>query len=242
MLITLVEYVKLLFRAWKYRLADNPEEISYLLRTIKRGATVVDVGAHKGGYTFWMHKAAGPQGRVIAFEPQSKGAQLLQVLFSGTNVQVEHKALSNSIGHKDLYIQPQKFVVSFEASLENKYPEATAERIETTTLDHYCTRQRVTPSFIKIDVEGHEENVLLGAIRMLQEARPVLLVECEVRHSGPGAMQRLFDFLEDLHYKGFFYRKGRRIPLEAFDPQQDQRPEQAGTRHYVNNFYFEPAL
>lgn len=237
-----VEYSKLLYRAWKYRLVDNPEEISYLLHTIKTGDTVMDVGAHKGGYTFWMHKAVGFRGTVIAFEPQRKGARLLQNLFAGTNVQVEHKALSNSRGPQSLYIQPQLFSVSFEASLENKYAEATVEVVETTSLDQYCFDWGFRPSFIKIDVEGHEETVLSGGLKVLKEIKPVLLVECEARHSGTEAMVRLFRLLRELDYNGFFYRKGKRIPLELFDPSQDQPCEQAGTRQYVNNFYFEPYL
>lgn len=236
----LVEYCKLLYRAWKYRLVDNPKEISYLLHTIKRGATVLDVGAHKGGYTFWMRKAVGPQGRVIAFEPQNKGARLLQDLFAGTNVQVEHKALSNVIGNHNLYIQPQRFAVSFEASMENKYAEATVEVVKTTTLDQYCEEKELKPSFIKMDVEGHEEKVLLGGLKLLKEIKPVLLVECEARHSGTEAMGGLFHLLQELHYSGFFYRKGKPTRLELFDPEQDQQWKQAGTRLYVNNFYFEP--
>lgn len=235
-----MEYLKLLYRAWKYRLLDNPQEISYLLRTIHPGDTVMDVGAHKGGYTFWMRKAAGSQGRVIAFEPQSKGALLLQKLYAGTNVQVEHKALSDSVGQQRLYIQPQAYTVSFEASLENKYGEATTELVETTTLDQYCTEWAIRPSFIKIDVEGHEEKVLLGGLQVLQDAKPVLLVECEARHSGADAMERLFRLIKELRYTGFFYRRGKRSPLELFDPGQDQQKHQAGSRQYVNNFYFKP--
>lgn len=238
----MVEYLKLLFRAWKYRLADNPEEIRYLLHTIKRGATVMDVGAHKGGYTFWMKRAVGPIGKVIAFEPQRKGADLLAELFRNTNVHVEHRALSNSIEQQQLYIQPQAYEVSFEASLENKYEHSLTEWIETVTLDHYCHGQVLTPSFIKIDVEGHEEKVLEGALTVLRQAKPALLIECEVRHIGWEAMQRVFRLLEDIQYKGFFYQKGKRTSLEQFNPQQDQRTGHAGTRNYVNNFYFEPVL
>jgi FkbM family methyltransferase len=235
-----MEYLKLLYRAWKYRLADNPEEIRYLLHTIKRDATVLDVGAHKGGYTFWMRKAVGPQGLVVAFEPQSKGARLLQALFAKTNVRVEHKALSDRVGQQELFIQPQSFTVSFEASLENKYPNVITEQVATTTIDQYCTRHGLRPSFIKIDVEGHEEKVLEGGLNVLRQARPVLLMECELRHSGPQAMERTFSLLNHIHYEGFFFRKGKRTELEQFDPLIDQRTSQAGSKDYVNNFFFEP--
>lgn len=234
------EHIKLLYRAWKYRLVDNPEEISYLLRTISRGATVLDVGAHKGGYTYWMRKAVGPSGKVIAFEPQQKGARLLEQLFKEPNVQVVHKALSNKAGQQELFIQLQRFDVSFEASLENKYGNTVTEVVDTTTIDEFCKAESLSPSFIKVDVEGHEEQVLEGASQVLKTCRPVLLVECEVRLKGHYAIARLISFLKSLQYSGFFYRKGQRLPAEAFDPRQDQRAELAGSREYINNFYFEP--
>lgn len=49
--------------------------------------------------------------------------------------------------------------------------------------------------FIKIDVEGHELAVLKGATSLINRCRPVLLVECEERHS-PGGTERLFKFLQ----------------------------------------------
>ena len=41
-----------------------------------KGATVLDIGANKGIYCFWMMRAVGPSGNVIAFEPQL--AQLIE--------------------------------------------------------------------------------------------------------------------------------------------------------------------
>src|SRR3982750_1440752 len=108
------EHIKLLYRAAKYRYIDDGDEIRYLLSAIKKGATVFDIGAHKGGYTYWMKEAVGSMGKVIAFEPQEEGYCLLKKLFTG-NVIVEHLAVSDREGEQQLYIQPQHFDVSFEA-------------------------------------------------------------------------------------------------------------------------------
>ena len=72
----LKEYFKLMYRAWKYRLRSDKNEIRFLLETIKKGSVTFDVGAHKGGYTYWMKKAVGKNGKVIAFEPQQKRSSL----------------------------------------------------------------------------------------------------------------------------------------------------------------------
>ena len=62
--------LRLSFRAWRYRLRNDPGAIPYLLATLGPGRMALDIGAHKGAYSYWMIKAVGPWGEVIAFEPQ----------------------------------------------------------------------------------------------------------------------------------------------------------------------------
>lgn len=46
-------------RAWRYRHRLEPREIELVLQQLSPGDVAVAVGAHKGGYTFWMHRASG---------------------------------------------------------------------------------------------------------------------------------------------------------------------------------------
>jgi len=234
----IAEKLKLFYRAARYRWVTDRQEIAFLMRHIRKGDTVMDIGAHKGGYTYWMRQAAGNRGKVIAFEPQAAGASLLRQLFDAS-VQVENKAVSNEEGITRLFVQPQRFHVSFEASLENKYGDALEQQIETVTLDAFCRRQGLTPALLKIDVEGHEEKLLWGAREVLQHARPFLLMEAEVRHIGADGLQRLFRLLEPF-YKGFFFSNGAVQPLSQFDAHRHQDVGRLNTPAYSNNFAFEP--
>jgi FkbM family methyltransferase len=228
------EYIKLLHRAWKYRYITDRYEIACMMKRISRSATVMDIGAHKGGYTFWMQKATGAGGKIIAFEPQEKGAALLRELFPG--ITVERMAVSDSCSNRSLYIQPQSYAVSFEASLDNRYAHAHTESISCTTLDAYCSSHQLQPQFIKIDVEGHELAVLQGARELLARYHPVLLVECEQRHAGAKGRMEVFSLLASAGYKGWFFLQKKKLPLSHFDPSIHQL---AGQKVYVNNFLFE---
>ena len=91
---------------------------------------------------------------------------------------------------------------------------------------------------IKIDVEGHEEAVLQGALETIRGNRPSLIIESEDRHN-PGAPQRVFAFLRGLDYDGYFIKGGALHSLDklaahdwAFSPQA------MVTRQYINNFIF----
>jgi len=59
-----------LVRCLRYRLRTEKLQIKTMMALQLTGATVLDIGANKGIYCFWMMRAVGPSGHVIAFEPQ----------------------------------------------------------------------------------------------------------------------------------------------------------------------------
>jgi hypothetical protein len=81
------------------------------------------------------------------------------------------------------------------------------------------SEQRV--SFLKYDVEGHEQRVFEGAARILDRDRPVILTEVEQRHRAD-PIERMFAFLAAAGYRGWFIAEGGLRPLEEFDLGRDQ--------------------
>src|SRR5262249_4139224 len=119
-------------------------------------------------------------------------------------------------------------------------PNARANSIEIPikTLDEYGLEN---VWFMKVDVEGHELDVLKGAQATLERCRPNLLVEIEQRHvSFP--MNRVFEHLEGLGYRGHFCYRGALRPLSEFSPRQHQEAllPDVFSPDYVNNFLFLP--
>jgi hypothetical protein len=107
-------------------------------------------------------------------------------------------------------------------------------------LDDICRRICTRVSFIKIDVEGHELEVLLGSVDTLRRDRPILLIEIEQRHS-PVPISETFDFLASLGYIGeFLDAHGRCQPQFYFDvtEHQTRRLDAVGTPEYINTFVF----
>lgn len=103
-------------------------------------------------------------------------------------------------------------------------------------------------SFIKIDVEGHEEAVLAGALETIRANSPTLLIECEERHN-PGGLARINETLSGLGYEGFFFDSRERKSIREFDRERDQNPDVAMDKlmgakihrrsaRYINNFMF----
>jgi FkbM family methyltransferase len=239
---TIREMLKLYYRAWKYQRVEGVP-INWMRSQLKDGDTAFDIGAHKGAYTYWMRRAVGRKGTIVAFEPQPAGSVLLQSLFDSA-VRVEPMGLSDNVGEQRFFVQPQTNSVSYEASLVDKYADAQEQVIRTTTIDSYAMEHGLRPAMMKIDVEGHEWEVLQGAKSVLHTIRPFLLIEIEQRHIGWEKMQRLFAFVEAQGYRIFFFDGKLKRPVGEFNPDSHQHLPHLDThpRRYINNFAAEPAI
>jgi FkbM family methyltransferase len=100
-----IEHAHFLVRCLRYRFRTERLEIRTMMRLQLRGATVLDIGANKGIYCFWMMRAVGPSGCVIAFEPQPEMRDSIErrkSRFDWRNLRVMNVALSNSDGSMNL--------------------------------------------------------------------------------------------------------------------------------------------
>lgn len=209
-------------------------------RTLQDGVVVVDAGAYKGGYTFWMRHAIGETGRVHAFEPQPKLAAFLRRsirAFEWKNVSVHEVALGSTPGERTMRVPgegpSQRGSLVVERENVRTYP-VRVERLD----DLLAAESDARPiAFLKCDVEGHELEVFRGARHTLINDRPMLLFEHEARFCSPEDVGRLFDYLEALGYQGSFFWKGEMLPVREFrfDVHQVE-----GRKPYANNFAFEP--
>ncbi len=233
--------LRLLYRACRYRWKNDPAEIAFLRSQVRPGSIALDIGAHKGGYTFWLARGVGPEGRVYAFEPQPRLARRLALSFDPARVVVENAGVSDREGTMRLHI-PTDGRPSPGASLEaTGTATATGHSLEVRVLalDRYF--EKITDpgqpiSFVKCDVEGHELSVFRGAEQLLRRHRPVLMFECEQRHHGDRPIAEVFGYLESRGYAGRFFLNNRLTPLSEFAPAVHQAvPKQPG---YCNNFVF----
>jgi len=229
-------HLRLWFRARRYATRNDPGEIAWLLRTVKPGQTVLDVGGHKGAYTFWLRRAVGGHGQVVTFEPQPVLAKRLKALAkSWRNVRVEWLALSSKEGELELHVP--KGGPSPGATLETRGTEGfDTVKVPVTTLDLYDAAQDLgRVSLIKVDVEGHELEFFKGGETVLRRDKPILIFECEARHR-PDGVKPVFEWLQSLGYRGHFFLGTDLRPLSEFDPVKHQT---RGQDPYCNNFVFQ---
>ena len=229
-------------RAWRYRKRVDPDEVRWTIAALRPGDLAVDIGAHKGAYTYAMRQAVGQAGAVVAFEPQAELAAYLRQCvtdFGWSNVAIVERALSGAPGRRRLWrptAEPSPAASLGGASVQ---PGAVAREVEVDTLDRALAELHPgrSVSLLKCDVEGHELEVFLGGHEILTGHRPRILVECEARHTPGRAAEDVFAHLARLGYRGSFYVAGERLDVARFD---GSRHQVVGRRPYVHNFVFEP--
>jgi len=157
-------------------------EVKCIQSYARKSTMAIDVGANMGLWTYAM-ATSGLFEKVIAFEPnRALTRDLLNADFE--SVTVSHVAVSDKAGTGTLRI-PKKgaFFLSGWASLEDQLdldPDAVQEMaVETVRLDDLVLQD---VGFIKIDVEGHEVELLKGAHNFFQRNKPVCLIECRERN------------------------------------------------------------
>jgi len=223
-----------LFREKRYGKGEVEWHLLPLL--VDRGRLALDVGGNHGVYA----GALVPLVREVhAFEPFLQLAEALRRKLP-PGVTVHPFALSDREGTLTLTI-PRRSGALLDglATLEGAESLARAGEhdtiavpVETRRLDQLGLRD---VGFIKIDVEGHEIEVLLGSAELIARDRPVLLVESQTltRREAP---YNVFTFLGALGYHGVFVAGSEIHEVEAFDRVTAQKGQV-----YVNNFIFFPA-
>ncbi len=213
-----------------------------MLSVLPREGAAIDIGAHKGAYTFWMARRVGRRGRVIAVEPQQRVAAALErslTAWGMRQVHVVNAAASDRSGQGTINIpRDSTHGASMNPLDADRSVDVTPVRLVTIN-ELAAERALARLDFVKIDAEGHEIEIVEGGLEAIERLHPSLLIESEARaHEGDRShLDRLRDLLEPLGYAGSFNDGRTWLPLDALDVDKHQN---YGHGRYCNNIFFSP--
>jgi len=172
-----------------------------------KATRLCDIGAHKGHWSFVMHRLNPDLKSVVMFEPQAKLIDNLKSRqLDGVKTKIYQCALGDSEGQ--LTLQGGTASASLYKSASNQhhyFPGSVnqeAELVEVKVLDDvYKADDLEYPDLIKMDVQGYELKVLKGASAVLANAR-YLVIELGLRefYKGQPQLWELWRFLDEEGY------------------------------------------
>lgn len=177
----------------------EPHIVGEIINNVPTAGVCFDVGANIGHHTIIMSQCVGENGVVFAFEPIPHIRKQMEeslALNNIKNVTIIPEALSNKDGEMNLCINQDNIGGS---SLVNT-GEGTKIIVKVRTLDSY-NYDRV--DFIKIDVEGFEYNVLLGAEETIKKSHPTILFEYSPLYYekfDPSHAKKILTFFKEFNY------------------------------------------
>lgn len=208
---------------WKHLQAGvgyEPEVCWVMLRALRAGDTAIDVGANFGFFTLLMAKLVGKSGPVVAFEPGDVAERALSenVKHNGLrNITIYRNVVSRSLGRTRYYVSrddeagnslwdPSLFYLNVNG--------ATSVDKDTVALNDIMVDQ---PRLIKIDAEGSELEVLMGATKFLSAKVPFVVVELNpfgLQQMG-SSTEALRDYMRGYGYDLYFLHSDDRLPTHV---------------------------
>lgn len=176
-----------------YRRGVCDPEVVLLERLLDEGDVFVDGGAHVGTFALVAAQLVGPSGRVVAFEPARRAADVLVTNIARNGfawLELRRCAVTDLVGETE-FVEIRGAAAGFSALIPPATLEGEAYKVRTTSLD--VALGDITVDFLKLDLEGAEARALRGAEKLLSRARPHLLIEIEGAH-----LQRQQSSAEDI--------------------------------------------
>ncbi len=194
---------------------SDEQEINLVKKFIKSGTDSIDVGVYRGVYSYEMSKYSE---KVHYFEPNPiifeyinknlkkfiKNIHLYNFALSNQNKTINLKIpIRNSNSNKEIF---EEYYEMGKATIhnENNFENYENFEIQTKKIDELSFDNKI--SFIKIDVEGHELEVIEGAKNTIKKDKPILLVEIEKQYTKKEVGESI-NFINSLGYKSYFFNK-----------------------------------
>lgn len=187
-------------RFWRFNLAKvDPMICRMAAELVKPGTSIWDIGANVGLFAFCAAVVAGPQGSVLAVEPDLWLAELLTQSANVNRSKSTHAAAVTPLaaavceknGVASLHIATRGRAANHLAASHGSTQAGGARSLQSTVtvsldflLDYFPA-----PAVVKIDVEGAEVDVLRGAEKLLTTIRPTIW--CEVSPDNSMAVAEL---------------------------------------------------
>ncbi|MEA2452265.1 MAG: hypothetical protein QOG04_975 [Actinomycetota bacterium] len=171
-----------------------------LEQVLKPGMNVLDIGANIGYYPLIELGLIGSTGSVVAVEPSAINVDLLRKnleLNGKHDVPVVHAAVSDRTGTVSLLLSRQRNLNTLH---QNGAAHLSGESVEVQALTISEVSGNMRPDLIRMDVEGHEVEILSDLATEVESGSmaPMVLFETHLRqyslsHDITRPLQRLLD-------------------------------------------------
>lgn len=185
---------------WK---THEPLTTNLLKQELRRGMTCLDIGSNIGYYALLEQKMVGREGKVITIEPSLLNFSYLRKNLSQNgfgDLESYNFALSSHDGHTN-FLMAAKSNLSKIVDASESPQDGVVVTVPAMTLDSFAAEHGLDGlDLLRMDVEGHEDEILRGGLQTIERYGPILLVEV---HEDLMGLDKTCDFLRSLQDIGY---------------------------------------
>jgi FkbM family methyltransferase len=153
--------------------------VALVERLTQPGWTVFDIGANIGAHTLRFSRLVGPRGRVFAFEPMDYAFNKLTRNLSLNDAQ-NTRAFKLALSDENADARRVNYRSSWSTTGERRVETSS---VDFKRLDDWCVEHDIARvDLIKLDVDGHEWQVLKGGLATITRHHPIVLIEAGAWH------------------------------------------------------------
>lgn len=178
------------------------EELKIVKENLKRGDVFVDIGANIGVYSLFASNCVKLDGKVFSFEPVKYiYNQFVDSVNKNNfkNIFAYNKACGSKSEKQFINIQKKHAGGSTFLKTEGETYEQK-EEVDIVVLDELLGNEEKI-SFIKIDTEGFEWEVLLGLVNIIKKFHPCILMEYSPEIYGKEISKSMIEFFLNNEYE-----------------------------------------
>ena len=178
----------------------EPNKRSLIRDCLREAITFIDIGVNKGDYALLAASQMGPDGKVIAIEPEPENCCWIRKSIAANsfdNIELIEGAAAEKSGSARLFLGKKSGWNSLYKGVGSTDETIEVKTIALDDLDDGT----LNADLIKIDVEGAEHRVLAGAADLVDRCRPVIILDL---HPNLGAdIDAVEEFFRAHDYDGY---------------------------------------
>lgn len=173
-----------------------------------------DIGAHIGIVSLPISKNISSKGKIFAFEASKLNLKFLKYHIQSNNIKnikVINKLVTSTTKKKSVLFESNESSGMSSVIPINQKQITKKKIVQSITLDKFCAIKKIFPDIIKVDIEGSEIDMLIGAKDIIKRTKPLIFLSYHPYHIKKLGYDKnfIFDILKELDYEIYDSKKTR---------------------------------
>lgn len=187
----------------------EPLTTKIILEELSENMNCVDIGSNIGYYVLLENMKIGKNGKIWAIEPSPENFSTLKEnieLQNGENIKAFNFAIGDKNGEIEFVISKKSNWSKVKSENESVDSENKVINVPLKTLDSFAKENNLERvNLLRMDVEGYENKIILGATQFLNQFKPTIMLEIHKMIMGEKETRKILEKFKEINYENQYF-------------------------------------